>query len=49
MAVDYDDFCDACFSLGSFGTLPDEPFAPGTEPLYKLRANIFQFYVSAFF
>jgi hypothetical protein len=49
MAVDYDDFRDARFSLGSFGTLPDEPFAPGTEPLYKLRANIFQFYVSAFF
>jgi len=49
MAVDYDDFRDARFSLGSFGTLPDEPLAPGTEPLYKLRANIYQFYISAFF
>jgi len=49
MAVDYDDFRDARFSLGSFGTLPDEPLAPGTEPLYTLRANIYQFYISAFF
>jgi hypothetical protein len=49
MAVDYDDFRDARYSLGSFGTLPDEPLAPGTEPLYKLRANIYQFYISAFF
>lgn len=49
MQVNYDDFRDARFSLGSFGTLPDEPLAPGTEPLYKLDADIFQFYVSAFF
>jgi hypothetical protein len=49
MSVKYDDFRDARFSLGSFGTLPDEPFAPGTEPLYKLEADILQFYVSAFF
>ena len=49
MAVDYDDFRDARYSLGSFGVLPDEPYAPGTEPLYKLRANIYQFYISAFF
>ena len=49
MTVNYDNFRDARFSLGSFGTLPDEPFAPGTEPLYKLNANIYQFYISAFF
>jgi hypothetical protein len=49
MMVTYDDFRDARFSLGSFGTLPDEPLAPGTEPLYELKANIFQFYISAFF
>jgi hypothetical protein len=49
MAVDYDDFRDARYSLGTFGTPPTDPFAPGTEPLYKLRANIYQFYLSAFF
>ena len=49
MMVNYDDFRDARYSLGSFGTLPDEPLQPGTEPLYELRANIFQVYVSAFF
>jgi hypothetical protein len=49
MGVDYDDFRDARYSLGSFGTLPDEPLAPGTEPLYTLRANIYQLYISAFF
>ena len=49
MQVDYDDFRDARYSLGSFGTLPDEPFLPGTEPLYQLRANIYQLYISAFF
>jgi len=49
MTVNYDDFRDARFSLGSFGVPPPEPFAPGTEPLYKLNANIIQFYVSAFF
>ena len=49
MAVNYDDFRDARFSLGSFGTPPADPAAPGTEPLYKLRANMYQFYISAFF
>jgi hypothetical protein len=49
MTVNYDDFRDARFSLGSFGTLPDQPFDPGTEPLYKLDANIYQFFISAFF
>jgi hypothetical protein len=49
MMVDYDNFRDARFSLGSFGTLPDDPLAPGTEPLYKLNANIYQLYFSAFF
>ncbi|HYJ40607.1 MAG TPA: DUF3570 domain-containing protein [Steroidobacteraceae bacterium] len=49
MTVNYDDFRDARYSLGSFGTLPDEPLQPGTEPLYKLNANIIQFYISAFF
>jgi hypothetical protein len=49
MTVNYDDFRDARFSLGSFGTLPDDPLAPGAEPLYKLNANILQFYISAFF
>jgi hypothetical protein len=49
MTVSYDDFRDARFSLGSFGTLPDTPLAPGTEPLYELKANILQFYISAFF
>src|SRR5215510_9315385 len=38
MMVDYDDFRDARFSLGSFGQLPEEPALPGTEPLYQLRA-----------
>jgi len=49
MTVNYDDFRDARYSLGSFGTLPDVPLQPGTEPLYKLNANIIQFYISAFF
>jgi hypothetical protein len=49
MMVNYDDFRDARFSLGSFGTLPDDPSLPGAEPLYELRANILQFYISAFF
>jgi hypothetical protein len=49
MTVTYDDFRDARYSLGSFGTLPDDPLAPGTEPLYKLNANILQFYISAYF
>jgi hypothetical protein len=49
MTVNYDDFRDARFSLGSFGNLPAEPLQPGTEPLYKLNANIMQFYISAYF
>ena len=49
MTVQYDDFRDARYSFGSFGTPPPVPFAPGTEPLYELDANIFQFYISAFF
>ena len=49
MQVNYDDFRDARYSLGSFGELPEEPAQPGTEPLYKLDANILQFYISAFF
>jgi hypothetical protein len=49
MTVNYEDFRDARYSLGSFGTLPEEPAQPGTEPLYKLNANIMQFYISAFF
>ncbi len=49
MTVNYDNFRDARFSLGSFGVLPAEPFAPSTEPLYKLNANIIQFFVSAYF
>ncbi|MEO8062996.1 MAG: DUF3570 domain-containing protein [Pseudomonadota bacterium] len=49
MTVNYDNFRDARASLGSFGELPEDPLAPGTEPLYKLNANIFQFYISAFF
>jgi len=49
MTVAYDDFRDATFSLGSFGTPPPVAFAPGTEPLYELEANIMQLYISAFF
>jgi hypothetical protein len=49
MTVNYDDFRDATFSLGKFGVPPTDPFLPGTEPLYKLNANILQFYISAFF
>ncbi len=49
MMVNYDDFRDATFSIGKFGVPPENPLAPGTEPLYELRANIFQFYISAFF
>jgi hypothetical protein len=49
MTVNYDDFRDARFSIGSFGNPPAEPFNPGAEPLYKLNANILQFYISAFF
>ena len=49
MQVNYDDFRDARYSLGIYGTPPDDPLQPGTEPLYKLEANILQFYISAFF
>jgi hypothetical protein len=49
MTVNYDNFRDATYSIGSFGVAPAEPLPPGTEPLYKLNANIIQFYISAFF
>ena len=49
MQVNYDDFRDARYSLGIYGVPPDDPLQPGTEPLYKLEANILQFYISAFF
>ena len=49
MNVNYDDFRDATYSLGSFGVPPDDPLAPGTEPLYQLDANIIQFFISAYF
>jgi hypothetical protein len=49
MTVAYDDFRDATYSLGKFGVPPPVAFAPGTEPLYELEANIIQFYISAFF
>ena len=49
MNVEYDDFRDATYSIGSFGAPPDDPLAPGTEPLYKLEANIIQFFISAYF
>jgi hypothetical protein len=49
MTVTYDDFRDARFSLGRFGIPPETAFVPGSEPLYKLNANIMQFYVSAYF
>jgi hypothetical protein len=49
MTVNYDNFRDATYSIGSFGVPPPVALAPGTEPLYKLNANIIQFYISAFF
>ena len=49
MQVNYDDFRDARYSLGIYGVPPEDPLQPGTEPLYKLEANIMQFYISAFF
>jgi hypothetical protein len=49
MTVNYDNFRDATFSLGEFGVAPVEPLAPGTEPMYKLNANIIQFFISAYF
>jgi hypothetical protein len=49
MTVAYDDFRDATYSLGKFGVPPPVAYAPGTEPLYELEANIIQLYISAFF
>jgi uncharacterized protein DUF3570 len=49
MTVAYDDFRDATYSIGSFGTPPADPLPPGQEPLYELEANIMQLYISAFF
>lgn len=49
MTVNYDDFRDARYSLGRYGVPPDDPLPAGAEPFYKLNANIFQFYISAFF
>jgi len=49
MTVAYDDFRDATYSIGSFGTPPANPLPPGQEPLYELEANIMQLYISAFF
>jgi hypothetical protein len=49
MTVNYENFRDARYSLGRFGELPETVFTPGTEPLYKLNANIFQVFVSAYF
>jgi hypothetical protein len=49
MTVNYDNFRDARFSLGRFGVLPAEVLLPGTEPMYKLNANIIQFFISAYF
>jgi hypothetical protein len=49
MMISYDDFRDARYSTGVFGQVPEEPLLPGTEPLYELKANIFQLYISAFF
>ncbi|HEY6125920.1 MAG TPA: DUF3570 domain-containing protein [Steroidobacteraceae bacterium] len=49
MTVNYDDFRDARYSIGVFGQPPADPLQPGTEPLYKLNANIMQFYISAYF
>ena len=49
LTVNYDDFRDASQSLGRFGVLPDEPLAPGTEPLYKLDASVLQIFFSIWF
>ena len=37
MTINYDDFRDARYSIGSFGVPPDDPLAPGTEPLYQAQ------------
>ena len=49
MTRNYYDCRDARFSLGSFGSLPADPLAPGAEPLYKLNANVFQLFLSVWF
>ncbi len=49
MTVNYDDFRDMRQSVGSFGVPPANAKAPGTEDLYKLNANIVQFFISAYF
>jgi hypothetical protein len=49
LTVDYDDFRDATGSLGKFGLFPDDVLAPGTEPLYKLNANVIQIFFSIWF
>ncbi|MEZ5514268.1 MAG: DUF3570 domain-containing protein [Steroidobacteraceae bacterium] len=49
LTVNYDDFRDATKSLGKFGVLPDEPLAPGAEPLYKLDASVMQVFFSIWF
>jgi len=49
LTVKYDDFRDATKSFGKFGVLPDEPLAPGTEPLYKLDASVLQLFMSIWF
>jgi hypothetical protein len=49
MTVNYDNFRDARYSIGRFGVLPETPLLPGTEPMYKLNANIFQLFISAYF
>jgi Protein of unknown function (DUF3570) len=49
LTVNYDDFRDATKSIGSFGLVPDNPVAPGAEPLYKLNANVIQIFFSIWF
>ena len=53
MTVNYDNFRDARYSLGRLvdgvRVMPETPLLPGTEPLYKLNANIIQFFISAYF
>lgn len=49
LTVNYDDFRDATKSLGKFGVLPDDPLAPGAEPLYKLDASVIQVFFSIWF
>ena len=50
MTVNYDDFRDARFSLGSFGSLPARAArARAPSRCTSSNANIIQFYISAFF